>query len=515
VILPPLRLPELSVPRTTIKPFFVKVLSIGMLLAMTIPAIRFACSAPEAPFEHSKHLTVLLTFIGSGLVLFGFQKIRGMGSPRAVLVMIVVIGAILRGGWILSVHNEPVSDFAIYQELAQALVSGKGYALTGPVGLEDFELYLGTDKSTPSTTAYRTPGAAFWLAILMRLGGNPVWLYKCSNVLLSLGTIVLIYLLLEKKREIALTASFLWAIYPTAVMATNLLGNETLFTFCLLLIAWALSRPGPYTMLRLAMLGLLTAWTALVRSMLVALYISITWVLMSHRPLRTAGRNVFVFTLFLCLGLAPWMIRNYIVFRRLIPVCTSEGEFLGRHTAYLLFPDPSQLDNYRPYKTWRALADEAERSSKGYRLAIANWREILGHGIGVTVRALTRATNSTFYADDEILFWSVKRSYARAKHPGPAQALSTPIIMKGRWITLGFYLFLLCFALGGAWHLPSSDWFHNSGLQFMATTFFLFFITNVIVLSRVRYHFAMMPWITILAAISTHRISSVTTEKAI
>ena len=324
---------------------------------------------------------------------------------------------------------------------------------------------------------------------------------------MSTGTVLLIYLLLDRFEEplVVRTAAFLAAIYPTSVMATNLLGTETIFTFCLLLLAFLIASWEEESILHLALLGFLITWTAIVRSMLAVLYFSVASTFLSRDTPRKAVRSLLFLSFFIILGLSPWAIRNWNVFHRFIPVCTSEGEFLGRHTGYLLAGDTAHLEQMPRYQAWRAIPNEAERSSLGYHMALANWVDIIRQGPLTILKAFHTATYSTFYADDEILFWSVTRSYGRARHSGAAQALSLPMISHGRWLTLGFYLAVLVLSgMAILTHAASAKGFYDE-LFFLKASFFLFFCTNLIVLSKVRYHFGMMPLLLIFAAKSSKR----------
>jgi len=110
-----------------------------------------------ASAEQHKFLEIVIGFLALLIFVKWTWFLLNRLSPGRSLIVIVGVALILRSLWTFSVHNELVSDFAIYHELAQALTSGQGYTLTGPVAAEDFTLYLGTDKRFPYPTAHRAP----------------------------------------------------------------------------------------------------------------------------------------------------------------------------------------------------------------------------------------------------------------------------------------------------------------------------------------------------------------------
>jgi 4-amino-4-deoxy-L-arabinose transferase-like glycosyltransferase len=455
-----------------------------------------------ASAEQHKFLEIVIGFLALLIFVKWTWFLLNRLSPGRSLIVIVGVALILRGLWTFSVHNELVSDFAIYHELAQALTSGQGYTLTGPVAAEDFTLYLGTDKRFPYPTAHRAPGTALWAALLIKLFGDHVLIFKISNILLSAGTVILIYFLLDpaKNHRLARGSAFLWALYPPSIMATNLFGSEILFTFFLILLAFISSKWREDWLLKLPALGLLTAWTALIRSTLAVLVASMIGILCFRLPCRKAIVSSFIFMLFVALGLVPWTLRNWNVFHRFIPVCTNEGEFLGRHTTYLLFDNPKDLEENPRYMAWRSTTDEASRSIQGYTMAIANWQEILGRGPAYIGHVLFRTLQKTYSTDDEILFWSVKRSYGIAQFPGPPTALPYKTLLHWRWFTAAFYFFVLFGSLVGMIVIWTKNMLCFKNLHFLAATFILFFAANTIVLAKPRYHFAMMPFLVILSA---------------
>lgn len=222
-----------------------------------------------------KYPIAVLFIVLSIIVLYTVYepKIRGLfpsyllNMPQKYfIIFIIFISLIPRLTWVLSIPNHQVSDFAIYHELSKALVEGKGYTLTGPVGQEDIDLYLGKSIKLPYTTAHRSPGTAFWGAAIYKLFGENQFYFKISNVILGTGISLLIFFILSSSGLMiaARIASTFWAIYPSGIFATNLFCSEILFTFFLLLTALLLSSK---TYIKTSISGVTAACSALIRSL--------------------------------------------------------------------------------------------------------------------------------------------------------------------------------------------------------------------------------------------------------
>jgi hypothetical protein len=472
-----------------------------MVGIMGLCAIHFSLAPHTAPIEHLKFFEIFFGLIALVLLTPIAWRLLDRLAPSTALCVVLVIAASVRVMWVVQVPNEPVSDFAVYQELANAIASGKGYTLTGPAAQEDLDLYLGTDKQFPYTTAYRAPGTALWGALLIKLSGHSVALFKAFNIFFSVGIGFLLYIMIRPMNApLALRAAWLWALYPPAAMATDLFGSETLFCFFSVLLACLVVAIPNHHRYKIPLLGFLTAWTALIRSMLWVLVASLCAVMVLENPRKETVRRLFLYVICVALGLSPWMVRNWRLFHHLVPVCTGEGEFLGRHSAYLLTDNLQDLGRDPSYAAWRSVHDEWTRSAMGYRRAVHNWTLILKSGFPSTLNALRRSADSAYRTDDEMLFWSVTRSYRGVNASLSPAALDYTTIQHWRWISQAYYLFILVGAWIGLWIMTSAELRKFRWMHVLAANFALFFMANSVGLSKPRYHFAMMPLLMMLAA---------------
>ncbi|OIO08389.1 MAG: hypothetical protein AUJ52_08350 [Elusimicrobia bacterium CG1_02_63_36] len=68
---------------------------------------------------------------------------------------------LLRAGYVCAVGVRPVSDFAVFEELAVSVADGDGVSYAGPAGAEDLRLYQDrTLSGAPLPTMWRAPGPA-------------------------------------------------------------------------------------------------------------------------------------------------------------------------------------------------------------------------------------------------------------------------------------------------------------------------------------------------------------------
>ncbi|MDP3541185.1 MAG: glycosyltransferase family 39 protein [Elusimicrobiota bacterium] len=415
-------------------------------------------------------------------------------SDGFLLGSILVFALVARLAWIFSVANDPISDFAVYRELAQSLASGQGYSLTGPAGREEALLYLHRDMPFPYVTAWRAPGTALWGALLWTVFGGAVVVFQVANALLAAATAGLLYILGSREGDSrqGLIAAFLWAVYPAGVFASSLYGSETLFAFLLAACACCLSgRTGEFRFKPLAA-GLVAAAACLTRSMAPALLVGAGAALL-HGDRRKAAPRLGLFLAGLLLGVAPWTVRNYAAFERFIPIATGGGSFAARHSALLLPPEALQTPDFlERWERWRAAAGEVELGKAGYRAARENLADVLRRGPRYVLGALAGSLSISFAADDDLLLWSIKKTYGALVAPGPETALSAD--WTQRWMILGqtFYLGLLLAGLWGLFGARDKRGGALEGSRFLGGYFLTAFALHVVFPGPNRYHMSMM-----------------------
>jgi dolichyl-phosphate-mannose-protein mannosyltransferase len=466
------------------------------LLAIVVSALPIALRKALFGF-HPRRPVGWVVLLGLGVLMLSWKPLMRTRRRRFIGVLLALsVG--LRLAAIAAIPNPLVSDFAIFQELALSLLSGHGYAITGPVGMEDLELYLRLDPPLPYTTAFRPPGAALWAAALYRVFGTDPVVFKIANAVLGSLIAVLLYALLAGRDEaVARSSALLWSLYPSAIFATNLVGTEILFTFLLMALALLLSaRRRTYGQVGAA--GLVAALAVLVRALLGPLIVAALLVCGRGQPRRRRLAKCLVFLLALGVGLAPWTIRNWRRFHRFIPTCTNEGRAAADHTGFDL-PDSPQ--SRRWLDEWTAASlDEAERSARGYGVAVKNLQEMLRGGTRHTLSCLRRNISWLFGSDENMVFWSTRRDSNWApddRRPAMVGPRRYNLLAFG---ASSFYAVVLGAATFSIFSRSAAGLYQAAGVLFLAAFFAINTFVYALVPAVNRYHFPLMPFLLILAA---------------
>ena len=252
---------------------------------------------------------------GQGIPTSGFRSFRGGPgySPGVMtrhrirafvvrnqhIIAIMGVGFVIRVGWLLHAHPQPVSDFQVYQQLAINLLDKGFFGIDAP-------------------DAVNLPGFPSLLAGLILLSRS-VWFLSFAMVVLSTTACLLVYLLglrLTGRRQVALVAAGAFALNPTFILYSSVLGTEHLFTLLVigtLLMTLSLRDGATRTAFGVgALLGIavLTRGEAVFYIPVIAAFV---WFADPTRSARSNARLSAVVLLALVLVTAPWVIRNAIV----------------------------------------------------------------------------------------------------------------------------------------------------------------------------------------------------------
>ncbi|MBZ0113319.1 MAG: glycosyltransferase family 39 protein [Thermoanaerobaculia bacterium] len=263
--------------------------------------------------------------MGSRATLQRFMKVLSWGTTRGALSLgsAIAVGFAVRAialGWVgdLACTNDECS----YLRVAGVLLDGGGL---GPV-----------------RGFLWAPGYPFFLALAGKMGEMAVTA-KVLQVFLASATQIALFSWVRRcfDERIALGSVWIFALYPTLVAFTHYLWSETLYLF-LLVAAVAVMFAGiertdsteRRRSLLLAASGLLFGLAALVRP--VALYFLVLWLpwLAFRDTDRIRGRRTALAIAFGCLAaVAPWTVRNAVVYRAFVPIDATLGVNLWRGNA--------------------------------------------------------------------------------------------------------------------------------------------------------------------------------------
>jgi 4-amino-4-deoxy-L-arabinose transferase-like glycosyltransferase len=222
---------------------------------------------------------------------------------------ILLLGLLLRIAWVGAVDTLPEWDFLAYHQGAVSLAAGHGYAVNGKL------------------TAFMPVGYPAFLAMLYYLFSPQLWVAKVANILVSGATLVLVYFTarLYFSRSTALLAMCLAALLPRSIAYTSVISTELVFTTAFVFLNYLMltdREARSSAMLQ----GILTGLLALTKPFMMAYPLAILAIAYSATgDVRSALRKTALATAFMIVTIAPWTIRNYLVFRKFVPISTNGG----------------------------------------------------------------------------------------------------------------------------------------------------------------------------------------------
>ncbi|GLV58819.1 hypothetical protein KDH_56490 [Dictyobacter sp. S3.2.2.5] len=220
----------------------------------------------------------------------------------------------------VALHYVPTRDSQQYRDIGLHLLQAHCFCLHGNI-----------------TTVYRAPLWPLLIGLLSLVFGPNDLFTRLLLCVLDAATCLIIYLWVRdflNTRRLALVAGIVAALYPGLYIYTGWLYSETLYTFLLTALGYAL-----YRLLRdrgvglVILAGVLLALLALTRpnGLLVAGLIVLWALVLGWQRVfswRFAWRVAVVVPLIALLLIAPWTLRNYLVSQRFVPVATGDGTVL-------------------------------------------------------------------------------------------------------------------------------------------------------------------------------------------
>jgi len=385
-----------------------------------------------------------------------------------------------------------LDDMFQYDMLARSLVSGNGYRWYAQGDLAQLAPYVKFDLTSVDydpvrgvPTSFRAPLYPAFLALVYAVSGTGFTRFFAARlaqaVLLGAPLAPLTYLtalrLLGGNERAARQAAWGVAVYPMLLLFPLGLGTENLFFLLLLstllvLLLSAERRSAGFFLLSGFLLGL----TALTRSVILPFAgFAVLWTWLGLKDRRGAALIAIALTL----TVAPWVIRNSLLYGRLTGIETSLGYnlYLGYHPqgdgSFVFGPSldlvPILDDSVRDrIGTQRAL--EFIKADPGRFLPLAANR--LGHFFRLDLRLLTYFYSGNFFG------------YI----PPPL------LLILGAFFGLPFALVSLSAAFGAV-QLPRTP---TTWLLLLLVIGYL--LPHVFILSEERFHLALVPFFAVVAA---------------
>lgn len=235
-----------------------------------------------------------------------------------------------------------VADAAEYRFYARSLVETGSYL--GPQG----------------EVAARMPGYPLFLAAVRVLFGESVIAVVAAQCLLGAVTCLLLYRLAQRllPGPWPLVCGLLSAVYFGLVEPVSLVLSESLYSFFLVLSAWALFHPRWRPVVRAATFGVLSGALYLVRPEPLP-YILATIALAPFLWPAFGRKEIAAALAGLALMTGVWIGRNFAHFHRFIPASTA-----GKSVVYISLYLPAARHGLAPEGRWFAPADMGELESE-------------------------------------------------------------------------------------------------------------------------------------------------------
>ena len=388
---------------------------------------------------------------------------------RAWFIGIIVLGVLMRIGWVLVFPPVQLSDASSYLRAAKDLLEKGIYFFPG----EGFML-----------RSYRPPGYPFFLAAFIMFVGQhwwtPAFTNICFYILLSVAVGHLSKQLAGEKA--ALLANLLIAFWPSGIAITGLAFTEPLSMLLLMagLCSFAMSGHNGWHASVLA--GVLTGLAALVRPTFLGLPLAwVTCRAMDKEQRWFKLQHTALAVLVMALLILPWTVRNYMVLGAFIPISTNGGEMFYDAN------NPLATGGYieRGERYLQAYAyDEVLFNKLGYAWGI-EW--IKENPLGF-LRLAVRKQAILLGTDETGVYWALKRGY----NEGGLLYEVFWLISNTWWLGVWFLAVL------GA--IRERDFFGGTSIGgFLLSLILIFVAIHSVYQSQARFH---MPFVGVLAVVS-------------
>jgi len=416
------------------------------------------------------------------------------------VLALVLLALALRVAWVATVRPDPLDgrfdDTVFYDRSAQALADGEGY-----INFEE------------KPTARWPIGYSGLVASLYVVLGRNLVAPRVLNVFLGVVTVLAVYALGARlfDRRAGLVAAALLALFPGQIFFSTLVMTEVLFAalltlITLLVVLWTLApradppgqaagrppvaegneRPAAY---KLLLLGLLLGYGAITRGeggVVVVVVLIIWWLARSGwRPFLRCSALLLAGV---ALVMAPWTIRNFVVFHAPVFVSTAMGSALWQgngpdvYTPGHLGFDAKFYDEYAdvPYPR-----KEVEMNNAAMREAV----DFIVHNPGTEAGLLFKKIYHLYQEDAVGLAWIDEH--------GGQPSIPDPLQQKLETVANAYYFVVLGWV---ALTVPFWFSFRDRSRFLLPLMIALLTAAHLVFVPQSRYHFAFIPILCILAA---------------
>lgn len=386
-------------------------------------------------------------------------------SRGSLIALILVAGLLLRIAFII-LHQRPlISDEREYHQLALNLIEIGTYAIDG------------------EPTAYRPVGYPALVAAIYSVTGATPLTVKLAQALLDVGTAFLLFLLVPstdvRRRILVVTV---WSLYVPAILYTNFLLSETIFTCALVLFVYLIARAQLRSVFSSVVTGAILAILVLIKPSIALLAILL---LPSCGKAKLPLHRIALMLLCAAILLLPWLMRNHRTLGTFV-LTTNAGINL------LIGNNPDATGAYTAHIAdsifHRSLA-EPQRDSVAMQLAFGY---IVAHPDRFLLNGVKKLAH-LFTSEGGLLVWSF--------HPNPESrderfankyaAIPWPLIVL---TNLPYMLVLLAGIIGFLSSPRETLWY------ILAAILLTWLLVHFLFFGGSRFHFPLMPFFTLYAS---------------
>ena len=384
-----------------------------------------------------------------------------------------------------------LDDMFQYDMLARSLASGNGFRWYAENDLQMLKPYVDFDLSSVDydpirgvPTSFRAPMYPTFLALIYFLTGAGAGRFFAArivqaalNALLAPLTYLVSQRLFPDNQSASIISAWVVACYPLFILYPIGLATENLFFLFVLSSFFFLLRAADKPLDKNYLIpGLFLSLAALTRSVILPFVgLTVLWVWFTLEQKR--GAMLMALTMFVMI--APWVIRNSLLHHKLTGIESSMGYnlYVGYH------PESNGSFTFGPSLDLISILDDAERDQLGTQKALEFIRaepervlplavNRLGFFFGLEKRVLMY-----FYSNDLVGY------FPSALLLTIATVLLMPFFLVAPSAALGLALTRL-----------------RPGTILLYLLLFAYILPHVLILSEDRFHLAIVPFLSILAA---------------
>lgn len=434
---------------------------------------------------------VLMGFAVLALVGFTALLVKSVREDRKgwmLLGGIILVGLVLRMGWMAFTQPEPRSDFAVYWQYAKAFYQGD---LTYNVII-------------------RHPGTIILYTFAFFLFGGPSllagWIF---NLLLAALLMLLVYSLTRilLGRQSAIWATLLAALFPQFITYSALMATETPATVFSLMVLWAVLNSREYATKQKTQwlywlgIGVMLYGTVLIRSsnLLFLGLIPVIFLLTRREQWKTWAVRYLLMAVTTGVMLSSWVYHQYLVGGSprlfwgdaLWMVCSINYDRQGGYTTANELPLwPKVEPAYRQYRASGSVRDEV----KYYDVLSAEVMKVIVADPGKYIMNGFPRLKRTLWTSQTGLRWTQRGSeQMRARVP-------EKIVHRIATISNVIWQILLCLSPLGFLNMRRAGASSRETFLFIAAymiTWFVFYF--LLAEANERYSFQILPFVLMLA----------------